>query len=141
MTSAVGLNRWDRAGVLVSGACAVHCALLPLVVAAVPVLGLGRMLDERVEWAFIAATALVGATAHLRAYWCDHRHVAPTLIFASGFSLVLCARLVLEGHHLEPYAVGIGGVLTAASHWANRRLCRCCTQCGPDGARGAGASL
>jgi hypothetical protein len=64
---AAALSRWDRAGLLVSGACAVHCSLLPLFIAAVPVLGLGRLLDERVEWAFIVMTALVGATAHLRA--------------------------------------------------------------------------
>jgi hypothetical protein len=128
----VALNGWDRAGMLVSGACAVHCTLLPLLIAAMPVLGMGPLLDERVEWGFIAAAALVGATAHLRAYWRDHRHVAPGLIFAAGFSLVLCARLFLEPHRLGPYAVGLGGCLAAASHWANLRLCRCCGDCTPD---------
>lgn len=126
---AVALNRWDRAGMLVSVACAVHCTLLPLLIAAVPMLGLARLLDERVEWASIVTTALVGAIAHVRAYRRDHRHVAPGLIFACGFSFVLCARLVLESHRLGPYAVGLGGVLAAASHWANLRLCRCCMDC------------
>jgi hypothetical protein len=128
---AVALNRWDRAGILVSGACAVHCALLPLLIAAVPVLGLGRLLDERVEWFFIITTGAVGVTAHLRAYWRDHRHVMPGLIFAAGFSSVLGARLFLESHRLGPYAVCTGGLLAAVSHWANQRLCRCCTDCEP----------
>lgn len=119
-------NRWDRAGMLVSGACAVHCTLLPLLMAAVPVLGLGRLLDERVEWFFIITTGLIGVTAHLRAYRRDHRHVAPALVFAAGFSLVLGARLFLESHWLGPFAVGIGGCFAATSHWANIRLCRCC---------------
>jgi hypothetical protein len=125
------LNRWDRAGMLVSGACAVHCALLPLLMAAVPVLGLGRLLDERVEGFLMITTGLVGATAHLRAYWRDHRHVMPGLIFAAGCSFVLGARLFLETRRLGPYAACAGGLLAAASHWANRRLCRCCTDCEP----------
>ena|SRR5258708_28245632 len=128
---AVALNRWDRAGVLVSGACAVHCTLLPLLMAMVPVLGLGRLLDERVEWFFIVSTGLVGVTAHLRAYWRDHRHIAPGLIFVAGFSFVLGERLFLESSRLGPFAVGLGGVLAAASHWANLRLCRCCPHSRP----------
>ena len=128
----VAIGRWDRAGMLVSSACAIHCTLLPLLIAAMPVFGLGRLLDERVEWGWIAATALVGATAHLRAYWRDHQHVAPGIIFAIGFACVLSARLFLESHRLGPYAIGLGGCLAAASHWANLRLCRCCAGCAPD---------
>jgi hypothetical protein len=128
----VAPNRWDRAGMLVSGACALHCTLLPLLLAAVPVIGLGRLFDDRLEWGFVIMTALVGATAHLRAYTNDHRHVAPGLVFAAGFSLVLCARLVLEEHRLGPYAVGLGGLLAATSHYANLRLCRCCRSCIPE---------
>ena len=128
-SNAFAPSRWDRVGIIVSGACAVHCTLLPLLIVALPVLGLGRWLDDRLEWAFIVTTACVGATAHLRAYIRDHRHVAPGLIFAIGFSLLLCARLFLEEHRLGPYTVGVGGVLAAASHYANLRMCRCCGEC------------
>jgi hypothetical protein len=126
---AVTPNSWDRAGMLVSGACAIHCTLLPLLLAAVPVLGLGRLPDDRLEWGFVAMSAVVGTTAHFRAYLANHRHVAPGLVFAAGFSLVLCARLVLEDHRLGSYAVGLGGLLAAASHYTNLRLCRCCREC------------
>jgi MerC mercury resistance protein len=122
-------NRWDRAGILVSGACAIHCTLLPLLLAAVPVLGLGRLLDDRIEWGFVIMTAVIGTMAHLRAYLADHRHVAPGLVFAAGFSLVLCARLFLEDRRLGPYTVGLGGILAAVSHYANLRLCQCCGEC------------
>jgi hypothetical protein len=92
----------------------------------VPVLGLGHLFDHQVEWFFVVATGTIGIAAHLRGYLRDHRHVAPGLIFAAGLSFVLVARLFFEFHRLGPYAVGLGGVLTAASHWANLRLCRCC---------------
>jgi hypothetical protein len=131
-TVAARLAHWDRVGIVVSGACAIHCTLLPLLIAAMPILGLGGLLDPRVEWGFIVSTALIGATAHIRAYLRDHCHVAPGLIFAAGFVLVLSARLFLEDHQLGPYAVGLGGLLAATSHYANLRLCRCCHACAPD---------
>ena len=54
---------------------------------------------------------------HLRAFARDHRHLAPASIFAAGFSLVLGARLLIEEHRLGPYAVGLGGILAAVSHY------------------------
>ena len=123
------VNRWDRAGVVASTACAVHCTLLPLVTAAVPVFGLGTLLDERVEWILVATTVAVGVVGHGRAYWRDHRHVAPGLIFGAGLTLVVLGRVLVEPRWLEPFALGLGCALAAASHYANLRLCRCCGTC------------
>jgi hypothetical protein len=66
---------------VVSGACAVHCVLLPLSTAAIPVLGLGRLLDGRLEWTLVAATAALGAVGHMRAFRHNHHHIAPGVIF------------------------------------------------------------
>jgi MerC mercury resistance protein len=90
------LAPWDRAGILVSSACAIHCALLPVLLGAVPALGLSHLLDERVEWLFIVTTGLIGGMTHLRAYRHNHRHVAPGAIFAGGFLLVLGTRFLLR---------------------------------------------
>jgi hypothetical protein len=128
------LSRWDRAGIVASGACAVHCAVLPLLLAAMPVVGLSPLLDDRVEWAFMLGAAMIGGMAHLRAYRRNHRHVAPGAIFGFGFSLVLGARLLLEEGPLGPWTAVVGAVLAAASHYANLRRCRCCAECrAPDG--------
>lgn len=129
MMPAVSLNVWDRAGILVSATCTVHCLLLPTLIAAAPILSLGRLLSEPVELAFLVCTAMIGAGAHIRAFVRDHRHVAPGLIFSAGFSLIVSARVFFEGHQPAPYAVGLGGLLAAASHYANVRLCRCCQDC------------
>jgi hypothetical protein len=117
---------WDRAGVVASIACAVHCTLLPIVVAMLPIVGLRHLLSERFEWTMIAATAVIGMAGHTRAYSRNHRHLAPALIFAGGLALVVGVRLFLEAHRLAPWAFGLGGGLAAASHWANLRLCGCC---------------
>jgi len=74
MVGTVSSSSWDRAGILVSGACAVHCAVLPLLLAAKPIIGFGRLLDERIAWIFLVGTDVIGGVAHVRAYARDHRH-------------------------------------------------------------------
>ncbi|HEY7287148.1 MAG TPA: MerC domain-containing protein [Vicinamibacterales bacterium] len=125
----VPVSGWDRTGIIASTACAVHCTLLPMLAAAAPVLGLGAFVNERLEWTFVTMTAVIGLVGHGRAYWRDHRHVAPGLIFAAGFALVLVGRLLVRPPWLEPMALGVGGVMAALSHYANVRLCRCCVTC------------
>jgi MerC mercury resistance protein len=123
-------ERWDRAGVVVSTACAVHCTPLPLVAGLLPILGLQRFADERIEMALIAITALIGVVGHARAYRLHHRHVGPGLLFVTGLLMIIVTRLSQAETVIEPVALGCGGAFAAAAHWMNLRLCRCCNECG-----------
>jgi hypothetical protein len=60
-------SKWDRAGILVSGACAIHCAVLPLLAGLLPVVGLPHFTDERTEWWVVALTAAVRVIGHASA--------------------------------------------------------------------------
>lgn len=80
--------RWDRAGMLVSGARAVHCVLMPLLIAVLPALGVANLIDDRVEWLLIGTAAVLGMVGHLRGYRRNRRHVAPGLIFVGGFAII-----------------------------------------------------
>jgi hypothetical protein len=121
--------RWDRAGMVVSTSCAVHCTLLPLVAGVLPFMGLQHFADERIEWLFIAGTALIGVVGHARAFTRHHGHTGPGLLFAAGLGLVIVTRLRESESLLEPIAFVVGGSFTAAAHWLNLRLCRCCAAC------------
>jgi hypothetical protein len=51
--------------------------------------------------------------------------------------MVVIPRASHTADLLEPFVLGAGGLLAAAAHWANIRLCRCCGECvarshGPD---------
>ena len=122
-------GRWDRAGVIVSAACAVHCTVLPFVAGLLPVLGLHHFADERLEWSIVAITAVIGVVGHTRAYLRHHGHAGPGLLFLFGIGAVVVIRLSSTEGLLEPIALGFGGLLAAAAHWANLRLCRCCDEC------------
>ena len=113
----------DRFGATASFLCAVHCALLPLVIAVLPALGLGFLADHRFERAFIAFASVLALTTlwfgfrrhqRFRAFW----------FLAPGIAL-LVAGILVDGD-ATPLAhallVASGGCLVALAHLTNLRL-------------------
>lgn len=111
-------NRLDRAGVLLSGLCALHC-LLSIVL--VSVLGLGgqALLAPSIHEVGLGLAILVGiVTLGIGAL--RHGRIAPLLIGAAGIGLMASALAV--GHGLDEAALTIAGVsLVAFAHIRNLR--------------------
>lgn len=113
----------DRFGATASFLCAVHCALLPLVIAVLPALGLGFLADHRFERIFIGfasalalTTLVIGFRRHqqFRAFW----------FLVPGICL-LVAGIVVDFDHasfLHAGLVAFGGTLVALAHLTNLRL-------------------
>lgn len=122
-------GRLDRIGMIASCVCAVHCAVMPAVIGLLPLLGLGVIADERVEWAVIGIAALVGAASLLPTYFRHHGCATPLLIFAAGLTLIFVGKTLFEERAtLEAASVVAGALAVAVAHFVNRRLCRaCCT--------------
>jgi hypothetical protein len=120
----------DRAGAVASLTCAVHCALMPLVITLLPLMGLSFLADERMEWALLGVSALLGSSSLCLGYR-EHRKRQALLILSLGLTALVMGR-VLEEHHLEAagvVGVVLGGCTVAAAHFVNRRLCQSCRSC------------
>jgi hypothetical protein len=123
-------NPLDRVGMIASCACAIHCALMPFIIAFLPLTGLSLLADLRTEWAFVGVSIAVGLASLVPSYVRRHRRAMPLAIFAGGLCLILLARLGFEaGPLVEISIVVIGALLLAASHLLNRRLCQACVVC------------
>jgi hypothetical protein len=123
-------NTLDRIGVIASCACLLHCALTPLLIAAIPLLGLSMLADERVEWSFVGISVATGFLSLVPAYLRRHKRGRPLVLFGAGLVLILIARLVLEeSFHFELPMVLTGALLMITSHIVNLRLCRSCAVC------------
>lgn len=114
-----------RLGAGLSLACAVHCALTPLLVGILPLLGLSFLSEERTE-AWLVGAVVVLATGS--ALWGFKRHGAlrAVMAFAGAVGLLLMGRWLGDEHPLGVPLTIAGGLAIAGAHWLSARLCRTC---------------
>lgn len=117
------LRNADRVGFAASFLCAVHCAVLPLVLALLPAFGLefGGWID--IDQAFVVFATLLGASTLTLGYR-RHRAFRAWFWLLPGLGLVwLGAFTSLHNHGISHAVVmTIGGLLLAAAHFINLRL-------------------
>ena len=121
----------DTVGAAISWLCVVHCLLVPIVLAAVPLWGLSFLTDEKVEWATISTSILIAVVSFVPSYLHRHRAMRVLLLFAGGIGAILFAGLFME-EDLVVKALFLltGAALISSAHLINRRLCRDC-ECSP----------
>lgn len=117
----------DRTGATASLLCAVHCMLLPFVLAVLPLIGLGFLADHAFERGFVLFAALLASGSLLAGY---RRHRRPQALFlmvpgiallAFGVSIDIDAHVVIH-----TASVVAGGLLLATAHATNLVLARRC---------------
>lgn len=111
---------WDLMGMVTSVACAIHCALLPLVLTSLPLFGINIINNYSFEWLMIATAFMVGCYALSHGYKRHHRNVKPLLIFTLGF-VFLILKQVFYSHELLFLAPAVCFILFA--HFLNFRYC------------------
>ena len=123
-------DRLNTAGGAASLLCAIHCALMPLLVTLLPVIGLGFLATEPVEWALVTMSILLGVSS-LRLGFREHGKRRALMILAIGLALLVLGR-VSEARDWGAWGVPVlvaGGCIVALSHVINGRLCRACRSC------------
>lgn len=110
----------DRVGATASLLCAVHCVLLPFVLALLPLIGLEFLAGHTFERVFVACAAALASASILFAYR-RHRRPYALFIMLPGIALLLFGVGVdLDTHvALHTVAVVCGGVLVASAHVTN----------------------
>ena len=114
----------DRLAATGSLLCAIHCALTPLLLAAVPALGMSLWFDDGVEWTLVAFVSLLGVFSLGWSYR-RHRALRALGLLVPGL-LALWAGLLYAPLHeaAVPHAVAMtfGGTLVGVAHLLNLRL-------------------
>jgi hypothetical protein len=112
---------WDVMGIATSLACAVHCALLPVLLTSLPIFGINIIHNTFFEWAMIALAFFVGVFSLIHGYIRHHQNPVPLLIFFTGY-IFLLLKQVIPAHEYLFLAVAVLFIITA--HLANFRYCR-----------------
>ncbi|MCC4608057.1 MerC domain-containing protein [Xanthomonas campestris] len=112
----------DSSAIALSGLCLLHCLALPLLAAALPLLGAW----SRAEWVHVVfATAAVPLSGY--ALWSTHRrHPLPPPVWVlaiCGLTGLVLGASGLAGAWETPITV-VGSLLLASTHLVNLRLRR-----------------
>ncbi|RYZ64181.1 MAG: MerC domain-containing protein [Proteobacteria bacterium] len=90
------VDKLDRAGATASFLCAIHCALMPLIVTLLPLFGLSFLASEPVEWALLLLSAGFG-TASICLGFKEHRSRKVFAVLGVGIMLLVAGRIF---HHI-----------------------------------------
>jgi len=115
----VKLN-WDALGITTSIACAIHCALLPIIVTTLPIFGINIVNNMAFEWGMIALAFVVGSYALFHGYQTHHRSYIPLALFGAGFIFLLLKQFF---HQFEYFFLIPAVILIVSAHYYNYRLC------------------
>jgi hypothetical protein len=111
----------DGLGMATSLACAVHCAVLPLVVTSFPVLGINILDNTFFEYGMIFLALFIGVFSLYHGYKKHHHRMLPIAIFSSGIAL-LFAKQIWHQFHIMLLIPAVIAIISA--HFFNYRFCR-----------------
>ncbi len=117
---------WDALGIATSVACAIHCAVLPLVLTSLPVLGVNIIENIAFEYFMILLAAVIGSQALYHGYKKHHHQAGPLILFALGIVLLLLKQLL---HHLQLWFLVPAVFAIVWAHFRNFQLCRRANHC------------
>ena len=112
---------WDALGISASLACAIHCAILPLLLSSLPLLGINIIDNKWFEYVMIVITVVIGMYSLWHGYKKHHHRFLPLIAFLIGV-LFLFAKQIW--HNQQIIFLSIALLLIIYAHLTNFRLCR-----------------
>jgi tetrahydromethanopterin S-methyltransferase subunit C len=112
---------WDAAGVITSVACAIHCAVLPLILTSFPLFGVNIIHNNFFEAGMIALAFIIGSFALYHGFRRHHHKSLPLFIFSAGF-IFLVLKEIWTGYEILLLIPAV--ILILMAHFLNYRFCR-----------------
>ncbi|MCS3735841.1 MerC domain-containing protein [Mucilaginibacter dorajii] len=119
-------SRLDRIGVTASTLCAIHCAVVPVFITSLPLLGMSFLARPWVEWGMILFALMIGVYSIGGSYFKVHRNLLPLILLVIGFGIIMLGHSLLHTN-TERYVVPAGGLLIALAHVVNQRFVGACS--------------
>lgn len=121
----------DRIGITATSLCALHCILLPVLLPALPLLGLSFLADHAWEHFFLFLTGVLGTCALFSGFKKYHKRLYPFYLLFLGIGIYWIKHDFSE--QLQPLFIIVGASLIVAAHVINLKLCNSCKQCADEG--------
>jgi hypothetical protein len=112
---------WDALGITASVACAIHCAVLPLFVTALPLFGINIIHNIAFEGGMVLLAFCIGSYSFYHGYRKHHHSKLPFLLFTAGLFLLVLKLFFI---HYETWLLIPAVALIVSAHFLNFRFCR-----------------
>lgn len=112
---------WDALGIGASVACAIHCALLPLFMASLPIFGANIIHNMAFEAGMIILSLLIGSYALYHGYKKHHHSFLPLALFVAGFTFLVLKQFFIR-YHIWLLIPAV--ILIVTAHFLNYKFCR-----------------
>jgi len=110
----------DKAGIIVSVLCAIHCLSLPILVSILPLIGLQFLSNEIVEFIFILLALFIATLSLSGSYFKIHRNFFPIAVLLIGFLILIVGRNLFE--EFEVVLTVTGALVVITAHIINWKL-------------------
>src|SRR5689334_23184430 len=121
MFSTIRKINWDALGIATSIACAIHCALLPLILTSLPLFGINIIHNLSFELFMIMLACCIGAYSLYHGWKLHHHRWLPLIIFSCGMMLLLGKQV---WHNYEIFFLIPGASSIVSAHYLNYSFCR-----------------
>ncbi len=112
---------WDALGIVTSVACAIHCAVLPLLISSLPLFGINIIDNVYFEYFMIIIAFVIGIYSLYHGFKKHHHSYFPLSIFSIGFVLLFAKQY---WHNQQVWLLIPAVILIIAAHFINFRFCR-----------------
>jgi hypothetical protein len=112
---------WDALGITASVACAIHCAVLPLFLSALPLFGVNIIHNIAFEAGMVALAFGIGTYSFYHGYKRHHHSKLPFVLFTAGIILLVLKLFFI---HYETWLLIPAVGLIVSAHFINFRSCR-----------------
>lgn len=112
---------WDAIGIGASMACAIHCALLPLLFTSLPLFGLNIIHNTGFELGMIGLALAIGTYSLSHGYRKHHHSLVPLVLFFTGFTFLVLKQFFIR---YETWLLIPAVTLIISAHLLNYRSCR-----------------
>ncbi len=120
---------YDALGIAASIACAIHCAVLPLIMSSLPILGINIINNFWFEIFMIVLAMGIGLHSLTHGFKKHHHRILPIIVFVIGISLLLVKQVL---HQYQIWFLVPAVVLIVSAHFINYRQCRIADHCHND---------
>lgn len=112
----------DFIGFTTSLLCALHCAVLPLLISILPLAGFQFIKNPWLEFSIIFLSFILASVALLRGFN-THKNKSPLVIVSSGFALILLGHL-FESSWIGIFMLTLGAMAIGLAHYLNWKCLR-----------------